>query len=229
MSNARFSIIQSRAVSDKNISNSQFRTLTALGVFGDKDGWCFPKLKTLSEMLGKSRQAISMDIKCLVEHGYIQVVPQFRPDGSQQNNLYRLIFDHPPLSLPEPPLSSEVEGGLSSEVDALTPHINAPSNDLLKNGSNNDFQILAKAYESNIGLLTSGIADILQDDLTEYGVEMCVNAIRESLRNNIRKWSYVQGILSRWKADGMSASRKNKSDSKKEASKRGKEGGFYFA
>ena len=63
MTNARFSILQARAVEDKRISNSQFRTLAALGLYGDKDGWCFPKLKTLATILGKSRQAVNRDLQ----------------------------------------------------------------------------------------------------------------------------------------------------------------------
>ena len=49
MGNQRFSIIPAKAISDKRISNAQLRTLAALGVYGDKNGWCYPKLSTLAE------------------------------------------------------------------------------------------------------------------------------------------------------------------------------------
>jgi len=132
MSNARFSIMPARAISDQRMSSAQLRTLAALAIFGDEDGWCFPKLATLGKMLGKSKQAVSMDIKVLVDLGYVQKQPQHRDDGSQRNNLYRILFDTPPLSLAEPPLSSELNPPLSPglnpplspEVDALTPHSN---------------------------------------------------------------------------------------------------------
>lgn len=134
MTNARFSILQARAVSDARISNSQFRTLAALGMYGDKDGYCWPKLATLSEILGKSKQAISRDMQALAEFGYIEIEHQFREDGSQMHNRYRLLFDSVPHQRSVdphqqgvyPPSTPEVDPPSTSEVDALTPHINDP-------------------------------------------------------------------------------------------------------
>ena len=91
-------------------------------------------------------------------------------------------------------------------------------------GGDNDFSILSKAYGSNIGVLSSDLSDMLQDDLNEYGVEMCVEAIREAVRNNVRKWAYVQGILKRWKVDGKITIGKTKKEAKVT---QGKEKGFY--
>jgi hypothetical protein len=153
MSNARFSIMQSRAVEDAEISNSQFRTLAALGMFGDKDGWCFPKLSTLAALLHKSKQAVSKDLQMLCELGYVDIKKQFRPDGSQQHNLYRLLFDtHQPDI--DPPSTSEVEGGSTSEVDALTPHVNAPKEE----EAGDDFEKMVTLTSSITGLLPSGAA-----------------------------------------------------------------------
>jgi hypothetical protein len=136
MSNSRFSILQAKAISDKRITNSQFRTLAALGAFGDENGWCFPKLRTLAEMLGKTKQAVSKDLTALCSLEYIEIKAQYRKDGSRQHNLYRLKFDlespprQPDVDTPQPgvnaPSTSEVDGVSTSEVDALTSHINAP-------------------------------------------------------------------------------------------------------
>lgn len=124
MSNARFSIIQSKAVRDKRVSNSQIRSLLALGMYANEDGWCYPKLATLAKDIGKSKQAISKDITELCKLGYVEKTKQFREDGSQRCNLYRLIFDFGGNRSVNPPSTSEVYGGLTSEVDALTTHIN---------------------------------------------------------------------------------------------------------
>src|SRR3990167_1995389 len=125
MSNARFSILQARAVEDKRISNAQFRTLAALGMYGDKDGWCFPKLSTLGIILNKSRQSVSQDIQALKRIGYIETIPQFRDDGSRRNNLYRLIFDPTYKAELDTPQANELDTPSSSELDALTPQDNA--------------------------------------------------------------------------------------------------------
>ena len=126
MSNARFSITQSAAVEDKRLSSAQFRTLAALGVHGDKEGWCFPKLATFGKKLGKSKQAVSKDIQKLKELGYLEVHPQFREDGSQKHNLYRIVFDAPPQPVVDAPSTPEIDPPSTPEVDALTPHSNAP-------------------------------------------------------------------------------------------------------
>jgi DNA-binding transcriptional ArsR family regulator len=110
MSNARFSITPARAVKDSDLSDSIFRTLAALGIFGDENGWCWPGLKLLSEILNKSKPAVSKDIRLLKEKGYLSVHRRFNnKTGGQQSNHYQIKFDYPPLT-PEvnPPLTPEV-------------------------------------------------------------------------------------------------------------------------
>lgn len=65
-----------------------------------------------------------------------------------------------------------------------------------------DFAELSREYEKNIGTLSSSISDMLDDDLKEYGKTICIDAITEAVRQNKRKWSYVQGIMKNWKVDG---------------------------
>jgi len=132
MSNARFSILQSRAVGDIRISHSQFRTLAALGVYGNQNGWCFPSLKTLAQTLRKSRQAVSKDVQHLVALGYIEKKPQYREDGGQTSNLYRLVFDLPDLT----PATHDVAPPTTSNVDPLTTY----NNDLLNTRAEEEFE-----------------------------------------------------------------------------------------
>lgn len=133
MANQRFSVLQARAVEDKRISNSQFRTLAALGMFGDKAGWCFPKLATLAEIIGKTKQAVGKDILALCALGYIEIYHQSRPDGGRSSSKYRIVFDtpvNPTFTGNQPgidtPSTPEVDAPSTPEVDALTPYVNAP-------------------------------------------------------------------------------------------------------
>lgn len=123
MSNARFSILQARAVKDRRISDSQFRTLAALGMYADEDGWCFPKLSTLGEDLSKSKQAVGRDTIALRKLGYLEVTPKFRADGSRTSSEYRLIFDTPRQRSVDAPSTSLIDTPSTPEVDALTTHI----------------------------------------------------------------------------------------------------------
>lgn len=217
MSNARFSILQARAVSDPKISNAQFRTLAALATFGDKDGWCFPKLQTLGDMVGKSKQAVSMDIKELVSLGYVQIQNQYRPDGSQKNNLYRIVFDLPPLTPPYPPVNASLTGGtdqvnppLSSEVNPLTTHINAPietKEEVVVVRPN-----IFKIYEQEIGVITPFVRDDLLDIEKEYPEGWFEKAIKEARQSTTRiSMNYLRSILKRWKTEGLEKPREGKS------------------
>lgn len=95
MSNARFSIIQSRAVKDKKVSDAQLRTLNALGMYADQFGWCFPSQTRLAEDLGKSRESVNRDISALAKLGYVEKHRNRRQGGTWSSNSYRLVFDKP--------------------------------------------------------------------------------------------------------------------------------------
>ena len=126
MSNARFSILQAMAVSDRRVSDAQFRTLAALGMYADKNGWCFPSLKTLGKDLKKSAQAVGRDTIALRKLGYLEVKNRYdAKTKSRHSNLYRLRYDLPDFNVDDSTLSTP-------DVDTLsTPdfEVNAPSND----------------------------------------------------------------------------------------------------
>ena len=65
-----------------------------------------------------------------------------------------------------------------------------------------DFGTLCESYHANIGTISSITRDMLKDDLEEYGLQWCLDAIQESVANNVRRWSYARAILERWKTDG---------------------------
>ena len=122
MSNARFSILQARAVKDKKISDAQFRTLAALGMYADQDGWCYPMLSTLGKDLGKSKQAVGRDTIHLRKLGYLEVHARFNENGGRRSNLYRLKFD-PPVNVDDStPSTPEVDTPSTPEVDVNVPY-----------------------------------------------------------------------------------------------------------
>ena len=127
MSNQRFSITQAAAVSDEKISDAQHRTLCALGIHGDKNGWCFPKLKTIAALLHKSPQAVSKDVHHLKDAGYLQVFAQYK-NNARIYNSYRLLFDTPSTPEVETPSTPEVETPSTPEVEAINAPMNAPMN-----------------------------------------------------------------------------------------------------
>jgi len=57
-------------------------------------------------------------------------------------------------------------------------------------------------YEQNIGMLTPMIAEELRDALKVYPETWIIDAIKEAVNQNKRKWSYISAILERWSAEG---------------------------
>lgn len=72
-----------------------------------------------------------------------------------------------------------------------------------------DFGSLCNVYQKDIGPLTPGLSETLQADLDDYGLQNCMDAITEALRNNVRKWAYVQSVLRRWKTEGREKPKPN--------------------
>lgn len=54
-------------------------------------------------------------------------------------------------------------------------------------------------YEQNIGPLTPMIADTLKQAEEEYGPERIERAMTIAVRNNVRRWTYVEKILENWR------------------------------
>ena len=53
-------------------------------------------------------------------------------------------------------------------------------------------------YEQNIGMLTPMIADELREAEKLYPPDWIRDAIKEAVKHNKRKWSYISAILEHW-------------------------------
>lgn len=73
-----------------------------------------------------------------------------------------------------------------------------------------DFGEVVRVFEQNIGVITPRAADQIGEDVSEYGKVLVLSAIDEAVRQNVKKWSYVQGILRRWKVDGKTTPQNGK-------------------
>jgi DnaD/phage-associated family protein len=65
-----------------------------------------------------------------------------------------------------------------------------------------------KAYEENIGPLTTMIADSLQDAEKTYPAKWILDTFKLAVENNKRSWRYCEAILKRWQAEGKDDGKK---------------------
>jgi DnaD/phage-associated family protein len=73
-----------------------------------------------------------------------------------------------------------------------------------------NFTQAVESYHSNIGVLTPKLADILKEAAEHYPPGWIPEAIEEAVKNNVRKWAYVNAILSRWETQGRTGKGKEK-------------------
>ena len=58
------------------------------------------------------------------------------------------------------------------------------------------------SFHREIGVITESIGEEMKAYYAELGGTLMIDAFREASRSNVRKWSYVDGILKRWRANG---------------------------
>jgi len=84
-----------------------------------------------------------------------------------------------------------------------------------------NFGSICKVYTDNIALITPMVADELKDIADMYPAGWFEDAVKEAVKNNVRKLNYVKKILESWQANGR-AGKKEKALPPREEGK-----GFY--
>jgi DNA replication protein len=69
-------------------------------------------------------------------------------------------------------------------------------------------------YEQNIGPLTPMIGEMLKEAEKDFPEAWIEEAIQIAVRNNVRKWSYVEAILNGWRVEGKD-DREDRGDTEK--------------
>jgi len=122
----QWSILPVRALLDRNLHQTMFKTLAALCVFTNSYGVCWPGVKTLGAILDDDPGSVSRNIAKLVKAGYVR---KLRPQDYQMEfakfgkiNRYQVLYE------PDAPLPSweQVQTSivLAPAQDAPTPPIN---------------------------------------------------------------------------------------------------------
>lgn len=60
----------------------------------------------------------------------------------------------------------------------------------------------AAFYEANFGVLSSVIATEIDKAISDTSLDWVLDAMREAVTHDVRKWSYVAKVLSTWKGNG---------------------------
>lgn len=107
----------------------------------------------------------------------------------------------------------EYENEITEELKLQLPRAREPDAAGASGGGSSgssDWQAVVNAYESNIGTFTVLSSDMVKAAVDDYGSTLVVDAIKEAVRQNVRKWAYVDGILQRWHANGRASPKRTK-------------------
>ena len=89
-----FTVLPSRLWEDLDgLTFADVKVLGCIASFADRDRQAWPKQQTIADRLGVTRQTVNGSIRTLVKRGYVQAISQFRKDGGQRENFYRVLFD----------------------------------------------------------------------------------------------------------------------------------------
>ena len=87
--NSNFTNILNKLITDKNISDKEYRILCYLLMRAGNQDVCYPSLNTISKDIDISLSTVKSAIPDLVEKGYLKKVNRKRKNGSSTSNLYK--------------------------------------------------------------------------------------------------------------------------------------------
>jgi DnaD/phage-associated family protein len=77
-----------------------------------------------------------------------------------------------------------------------------------------EFPNVVNSYQENIGVISHTIADLLKSATEHYPPGWIPDAIDEAVKNNVRKWSYIDAILKNWETNGRNGKGRKKKQEK---------------
>lgn len=155
---------------------------------------------------GKTIQRI---IASLREKGFLLTRSDLNKNPFDHTLWYAIDYDCLNTVIESLPIGTTCPNGQSQDVPILYKRL--PENTTVEETiappppHTDGFRTVVAAYERNIGAIGEIISEQLKAAYEDMGETLVVDAITEAVRSNVRKWSYVDGILKRWKANGRSS------------------------
>lgn len=135
----RMAVVPIRAISDKQLSDANFRALALIASYSNRAGITWVSQKTLAAAIGMSQQAVSKHLVKLQQLGYVQVMKKhFR---GERSTTWRVIFD--------PSIDADTAISVTSAIEDTRPPFMKHEQDqeANKEGQQRIAQLLANALK----------------------------------------------------------------------------------
>lgn len=192
--NQRFSITPAAAAADLELTDSVHRTLAVIGMFGDREGWCWPSQSTLADLRGVTRKTINLHIHELIERKYLNIQPRYDEEtGAQKSNMMQIKFDFPPNVTGG--VTSRMLQGVSPLGSYTPPNAQDVTHNAPLNATKEQIGTAVLAYENTYGPITYAASAKLTDDIDTYGETAVLNALAIAKEKQAHTYGYVEKIL----------------------------------
>jgi DnaD/phage-associated family protein len=169
-----------------------------------------------------SPRAVRWHIRDLERDGYL-IASEFNRDGRDNTKWYRINYDklEAVSSTPRVVAKSDTppvkERHLQvAKDDTPLPETTSEITTIDDNNGCLDTAKVFNAYEENIGMITPMVSENIKDALNLFPASWIIDAIKEAVKANVRKWKYIDGILKNWATNGRDVgprrTRKDKDD-----------------
>lgn len=89
----QFAVVPAYVILDRTITPAQKNVMQVICLHANQDGWAWPKLETMGEILGVQKPQVSKMIEALRQAGCIEV--QYRTHDGKRKMFFRVIYDRP--------------------------------------------------------------------------------------------------------------------------------------
>ena len=203
-----YGFIPKLIMKDKELTIEAKAIYAYLSSYTGAGNTAYPSISLMCGDLGISEARFYKHRKVLVEKGYVVITKQ-RSEGGWDNNIYTLPFKPYPQNLSTQNLSTQ---NLSTQ-NLSTKSNSIKSNSIKSNSSSGDddnnplidedFKNLINLFvNSGFGSNIAYIRDEMNGLLEDYEANWIEDAMKEAIDNNVRKLSYVKGILRDWDTKG---------------------------
>jgi len=145
-----------------------------------------------------SLDTIGRNVRKLEAEDIILSTDKYNQAATDRTKWYSIDYDM--LALRAPQLATVDHGNLPSSR-ALQNAMILPEN-TPENTPESERPNIFTIYEQNIGIINPILVDKLKDIETTYPVGWFEEAVAIAVENNVRRLSYVEAILERWKTEG---------------------------
>jgi DnaD/phage-associated family protein len=181
----------------------------------------YPSVELISQKTGYSRRSVQTITRNLEERGLLL------SDGKGPNGTNKWKYGGAEIS---PAKSAQMQekkkrgakstgkGAQPTAPESSEPSLEPSLND--EDDSKSSLATLSKLYSENIGPIPNGItADLIRNASIDFPEAWYEPAFLIAVKNNARKWSYIEAILDSWKKNGFGWKPAKRSENKQSESK----------